>query len=296
MWLLFALLSPLFWAIVHILDRHCVERIFDRPWFGVITGALATVVIFPFALFALLVVPLELPTWEFILWALLAGALVQLSQVFYFQSLNNSEAGIVAAYLNTVPALLPVASYLLQGTILKGWHYTGIMVLVVSSICFSLLDTNRQTRQQTFWFMLLASVLQVGALLIEKHVFEHSTFLAGFLTFTIGLVLSGLMPLAIPNIRSAFIRNLATLRPAIPIIIGIEMANLIALFMSQRAIDLGIPSLVAAVEASIPGYTFLLTMAWVSRRKKFSENEVGQKIGLKLLLVAVMAIGVWLVS
>ena len=42
MWLVFALLSPLFWAIVTVLDRHCVERIFDRPWMGVITSALAS--------------------------------------------------------------------------------------------------------------------------------------------------------------------------------------------------------------------------------------------------------------
>jgi len=37
-WLAFALVSPAFWAIVHVLDSYCVDKVFDRPWIGVITS------------------------------------------------------------------------------------------------------------------------------------------------------------------------------------------------------------------------------------------------------------------
>lgn len=296
MWLFFALLSPLFWAIVHLLDRHCVERVFDRAWFGVMTGALASLVMIPIVAFAAPFVVMRLPTWQIIILALLAGSLIQLSQVFYFQSLSNSEAGIVAAYLNMIPALLPLASYWLFGTVLERWHYAGILILVTSSICFSLLDTNRQARRQTFLLMLLASVIQVAALMIEKYVFDQGTFFVGFLLVTTGLVVSGLMPLTIPNVRNAFIDNLTTLRPAIPTILVIEIANLIALFMSQRALDLGIPSLVAAVESSIPAYIFLLTIVLVPWARKYGIYYSLNRLGLKLIIVAIMVYGVWLVS
>ena len=89
---------------------------------------------------------------------------------------------------------------------------------------------------------------------------------------------------------------MATLRPAIPLIIGIEVANLIALFMSQRAIDLGVPSLVCAVEASIPAYTLLLAILLLAITKRFGDEEARNWLFPKLLLVAIMVFGVWLVS
>jgi len=296
MWLLFALLSPLFWAIVHVLDRHCVERVFNRPWMGVITSALASLVVFLSVPFALGFMEWRLPPWEIVGFALLAGALIQLSQGFYFQALEYTEAGIVAAYWNMTPALLPLASYLALGKVLAGWHYVGIALLVVSSVCFCLLDTNARGRWQSFFLMLAASLIQVAALLIEKRVFDGGAFFMGFLLITVGIIVTGAAPLLIPSVRAAFIGNMATLRPAIPMIVGIEIANLIALLMSQRAISLGDPSLVAAVESSIPAYTFVLAVLLLAMTKRFGDDEARHWLPFKLALVVVMAVGVWRVS
>jgi uncharacterized membrane protein len=296
MWLLFALLGTFFWAIVHVLDRHCVERVFNRPWMGVITSSLASLTVFLALPFAIPFVTLELPAWGIIFLALFAGALVQLSQAFYFQALEHTEAGIVAAYWNLTPTILPLASYILLGKVLDGWHYVGIAVLVVSSVCFCLVDTNLRGRWQSFLLMFGASAVQVPALLIEKYVFEQGTFFVGFLLITVGIIASGSAPLLVPGVRRAVARNLVTLRPAIPLIVGIECANLTALFMSQRAIDLGIPSLVAAVEASLPAFTFVLAIILLSVNKLFSDEEARGWLPLKLILVGTMGYGVWLVS
>ena len=53
MWLFYALLGPPFWALVHILDSHCVGEVFDRPWVGIVTSSLATAVIVLFLPFIL---------------------------------------------------------------------------------------------------------------------------------------------------------------------------------------------------------------------------------------------------
>jgi hypothetical protein len=90
---------------------------------------------------------------------------------------------------------------------------------------------------------------------------------------------------------------MADLRPAIPMIVGIEVANLVALFMSQRAIDLGIPSLVAAVESTIPAYTFALSIALVLfTKERFGDPKAWHRLPLKLILVGIMAVGVVLLS
>lgn len=79
-------------------------------------------------------------------------------------------------------------------------------------------------------------------------------------------------------------------------IVGIELANLTALFMSQRAVDLGVPSLVAAVEASLPAFTFALAIILWAVTKRFGDDEAHRRLVLKFSLVGVMGLGVWLVS
>lgn len=84
MWLLFALLFPLCFAVVSVLDSYCVEKIFDRPWMGVITGSLASSVAFILIPVSQISASWAAPGWDLVLLALLAGALTQLMQGFYF--------------------------------------------------------------------------------------------------------------------------------------------------------------------------------------------------------------------
>jgi hypothetical protein len=113
---------------------------------------------------------------------------------------------------------------------------------------------------------------------------------------TFGIIISGSIPLLFPPIRKAFAGNMAVLKPAIPVIIGIEVINLAAYFFSQRAISLGEPSLVAAVESSIPAYTFVISAALFALVPRLGDPRAKERIWLKLLLVGAMAIGVGLVS
>jgi hypothetical protein len=143
--------------------------------------------------------------------------------------------------------------------------------------------------------MLVASMIQVAALMIMKAGYTDAPFFVGFLYVTLGIVLTGAAPLTHRGVRNAFRLNMAALRPAFGLIVGIEMLNLIALFMSQRAIDLGVPSLVAAVEATIPAYTFALSIL-LTLATRFGDRRAAERMPWKLVLVGAMAIGVFLVS
>ena len=213
MWLFYALLGPPFWALLNILDSHCVGNVFDRPWIGVITGSLATGVIALTFPFILPYMEWELPEWHIIGLALLAGGLIQLSQAFYFQALEKTEAGIVAAYENFTPTLLPLASFLLMGDVLEIWHYIAIGVLILASICFALIDLSRHGKWDSIILMLAVSTIQVAVILIEKYVFEHSTFIISFAFIILGVVLSGVLPiLLVSNVRKVFTNNIPKLK------------------------------------------------------------------------------------
>jgi drug/metabolite transporter (DMT)-like permease len=224
---------------------------------------------------------------------MLAGGLIQLGQGFYFQALEKTEAGIVAAYGNFTPTLLPLAGYFLMGDVLQPWHYITIGVLVIASICFCLIDLSRNGKWDSVFLMLTASTAQVAAILIEKYVFEQGTFLISFAFVIMGVALSGVLPiLVMPSVRKAFSKNIPKLKPLAPLFIGIEMANLAALYMSQRAVDLGSPSLASAMETTVPGYTFLLTILLLSLKHRFGNEEARYQLRTKLVLVGIMVAGV----
>jgi drug/metabolite transporter (DMT)-like permease len=246
--------------------------------------------------FAFPFVTWSLPAWQVICGLVSAGMLLQISQAFYFQALEYSEAGIVAAYWNMTPALLPFAALVVVGSVLSMRHYVGVATLILVSVCFSIVDSNRRGRWRTFFLMLAASFIQVVAILVMKYGFENGTFFVGFLLVTLGIVGAGSAPLLHRTVRDTFGRNMAKLRPAIPMVVGIEFANLIALFMSQKALDLGIPSLVTAVETTIPAYTFALSLLLAVATKRFGDKRASHHLSLKLALVGMMVFGVSLVA
>jgi drug/metabolite transporter (DMT)-like permease len=293
MWLYYALLSPPFWAFLNILDSHCVGNVFDRPWIGVITGSLATAVMLLAFPFVLPYVEWELPEWHIIALAFFVGALIQLQQAFFFQALEKTESGIIAAYENLTPTLLPLASYFFIGDVLQPWHYISIGVLVLTSLCFALIDVSRSGRWDSIVLMLIASIIQVAVILIEKYVFEHSAFVISFMFILIGVVLSGVLPLlVVPDVRKTFSNNIPKLKPFIPLFIGLEFANVFALYLSQKAVDLGSPALSAAMEATVPAYSFLFTIVLLFFKHRYGNEDVRYRLRTKLVLVGIMSVGI----
>jgi drug/metabolite transporter (DMT)-like permease len=296
MWLFFALLFPFFFAVVCVLDSYCVERVFDRPWMGVITSSLASVVAFLALPFALPFAIWNEPRWEIIALALLAGTLAQVAQGLYFQSLSYSEAGIVTAYLNLVPVILPVVSYSLFGQAFGPWTYVGIALNITASVLMCLLDSNFQARWKSFFLMLAGCFLYAAGVLVEKYIFDRIPVLEGFLLITAGIVISGSLSLALPRVRLVFRKNMAALRPAFVILIGIEVVNLLAIYFRHRALSLGDPSLIEAVATIQPGYTFGLSFLLYVIAPRFGDAQAKENLWLKLLLVGAMVSGVRLVS
>lgn len=296
MWIYFALLTPLFFAFVHILDRFCVEDIFEEPWIGVLTSALASLVIFLPLPYLAPILNWWLPSIPIVLMALGAGALIQFSQFFYFKALSYSEAGIVAAYWNMVPAIIPFASFLVFREMLSQTQYAGIALLTFASVFFCLIDTNKKNRWDSFILMFIASIMQVAMFLMQDIVFEHIPYSEGFYIITCGLILAGLTPLLFAHNRQVIARNSLSLTKGAKLFMLIELVNLAALASSQKAVSLGIPSLVAAVESTIPAYTFILSILLVIIAPKLGDPQSKTKLATKFSLVGVMTYGVLLVS
>jgi uncharacterized membrane protein len=292
MWIQYALFSSFLWAIVHILDEHCVDKIFSKPWLGVITSSAISAGVF--LLVPILNIPIVFPHWDILLICLATGAIVQLSQFFYFRALDYSDSGTVAAYWNLTPIFLLAISYWLFGYLITGNNYVGVACLLVASVGLCSIDkfTNRW---DTLYLMSIAAGFQTVVVLIEKYIFEQTDFFGAFLMIIAGMIISGLACLTIPKVRQTLIQDLPKINQALPIFIAIELINLVALYSGQTAVKLGVPVLVSAIEASTPAYAFGLSLIIAALRGRI-DRETRQKLPLKWGLVGLMMMGVWLIG
>jgi drug/metabolite transporter (DMT)-like permease len=291
MWLILALSSSLVWAIVHILDEHCVDKIFSKPWVGVLTSSAISAGIF-------LLVPFSgqkvvIPSWEILAVCLLTGAVIQGSQYYYFLALDCSDCGTVSAYWNLTPTFLPVISYWLFGYVITGNNYVGIGLLILGSVGLCLND-RLPNKWDTLYLMTIAASLQTIVVLLEKYIFDRTDFFGAFLAITVGTVMAGLSAFRSKEVRATFRANLPSISKAWRVLVAIELLNWIALYLGQSAVKDGIPSLVSAIEASIPAFAFGLSMGIAFLNRQFDSYRKG--LGLKLAMIGLMMVGVWLIG
>jgi uncharacterized membrane protein len=292
MWIQYSLLSSFLWAIVHILDEHCVDNIFSKPWLGVITSSGISVGIF--LLFPILNATLVIPHFNILLICLMTGAIIQLSQLFYFRALDCSDSGTVAAYWNLTPIFLPIISYWLFGYLITWNSYIGILLLVITSVGLCSID-KFTSRWDTLYLMSIAAGLQTVVVLFEKYIFEHTDFSGAFLAINAGVIISGLSALMFKEVRTTLIKDLPKIKTSLPVFIVIELINWAALYTGQIAVKVGVPVLVSAIQASTPAFAFGISLLIAILRRRL-DIETSQNLTTKWSLVGLMIVGVWLIG
>lgn len=293
MWIAFSLSAAFFFALVHVLDEFCVGEVFEKPWFGVITSSIASIIVFQLIPFVAPFTDMTLPSWPIILMAIAAGVLIQLSQAIYFKALSFTEAGTVAAYLNMIPAILPIVTFFILGVTITLREASGIAILIGASVMICFLDSNLTTRWKSFFHIFLVCILQVAAYALEEYLFERTNFIWGFIFITTGIIATGLLPLLFKKVRIDLHRNARKLSGLAKFFIAIEIVNLLALFSAQRGIDLGKAPLVAAVETTVPALTFIISLVFIWALGRKHKHE---KLHFKLPLIGVMVVGVLLIT
>ncbi len=298
MWLTIALLSAIFFGIVHVMDSYCVDHVLEKPFIGMITSAIASSVVFLAIPFTLpILVPIQMPSIKIIVFCLSAGALIQINQALYFKALSYSEAGTVAGYWNMVPAFLPIVSFFYFGEVLEDSNYIGLYLIVMASVGLCLLDNKTKGSFVAFLLILFGTSLQITALLLMKIIFDEIQYFVGFILITTGMILMGLSPLMLQNFRRVFVSNLTKLAPAMHLFIIVEIVNLLAYGFLEKAIHIGgNPSLVAAIDATTSGFTFIFSIFFFFVSKKFGDIRSQENLGLKFINVGVMVMGVLMVS
>ncbi|MFA7681898.1 MAG: EamA family transporter [Candidatus Peribacteraceae bacterium] len=298
MWLIFAILAPFLYAIVHILDNYCVKDIFNKPWLGMFTSSISTLVIL------LLLCPILIPLTDFWYWGSLniifiacaSGLLAQLGYGLYFTALSKSETGIIAAYSNIIPALVALWGFVFFGQLLKPFHYIGILILIICSASFYRIDSKENAKLQALILIIAASILQSWEYIIDDHIFSVLPFSQGIFFIAIGMVIGGLSPLIFSKTRNIILEELPLLVHRRKTFVGIEIIDIFALLSAEKAIELGNPALVSSLESALPAFVFLISLFLFYIGHTPVKKVIKQNFIIKIMLVVFMVIGVRLIS
>lgn len=294
-WFYLALLAPLLFAIVVLIDDNLLRFIYRGPYLASaisgVFGALPLVSLF-------FVHNLSIQT-PFAVIMVLAGFLTTLYYFFYFRCLERESPSIVIAMLSLVPATLPLLAYFLLDERLLGIQIVGFVLVLVASLGLALTSVRKFKFSRALLPVLVVVVLLDIISLLTKYVYEHVDFYPAYMYFAGGMGLGGVyfsLIIYFDKVKHDFSFIKRNVYKVVPLLIGVELIGIAAEFTSNLAISRGPVSLVRAIEGIQPMYILLIALALYPLWPKHFREAAEGKLAKKFAFMSVIVIGLLLIS
>src|SRR3989344_1012075 len=216
-WLLAAVLSYFFFAIVSLGDKYLLS---GRPnpkiyvFYSGILGALA-VILAPFVGFFV-------PETSLILLCLFVGAIYIFSLLGIFEGLERFEASRI------IPAI---------GGLSPFFHFLAFLPLIIGTVLISL-EPGKKIFSKGLGISAISAFLLALLFVLTKYVYLEVPFWTGFIWIRIGAFLTALLFFFTKEVESEiFRRKLSFSRKTGVIFIAIQMAGALAFILQNLAID-----------------------------------------------------------
>ena len=282
-WLFYALLAPLLFAVVNILDKFLRDKHLGTFTLSVFVGlgSLWVLALIPFIGFPASTVV--------IIAGLVTGFLFFVNAFPYFQALAVEEASrVIPLWALEAPIVLVLAFILLKERLLLN-DYIGFVLVVAGAFLIltrKLSDVLRPGK--AFFLMLLASTFTSTGIIISKWLYSETSFLSVQLLMGLGTGLSALLTLLVfADKRKEFINDILKLKKATVFQLGFRQLTIsIGFIVFGLALLSGSASLSTALVQLSALYVFI--MATVLSR--FLPHILEEKIDKKTLLTKAAAI------
>ncbi len=287
LWLIFALATPLVWAITNIIDKYALSKLINDAWLPMIifswVGAVASLIIF--GVHGLHV------SWATIFIALVTGVVYCLSEVSYFEAARHEEISRVISLIYLDPLFTALFASLFLKEIFSFAQYLGVVLLVVGAVLISYKPGDTKMATRTIVLCLAGACLCAVNNLLSKYMLGSVDFWSVF-----ALIRMGSFVVLIPTMiaKRTTIKNLITQTPRSFAIITSSMTlNLFGSLFLVIALSLGFATLTVALSALQPLFVLILTVL-VGTHYPHILQEVGGKraVLLKLVAIALMFIGI----
>lgn len=293
-WFYLALLAPLLYAIVNLLDDNLLQFVYKSPYVAAVSAGFygSLPLLSRFFLDSHRLPP------HLAMLSLLAGFLTLSYYFFYFRGLETDTPSIVVALFGLAPATIPFFAHFIVHERLGVAEIIGFVIVLLASLALAVADFKRFRFSRALFFVVIAVIFMDAASIITKYVYQKTDFYSAYLYFSAGMGVGGLsFLLARFSDNAATIRDIARgIKRLLPVFIVAELLGLAAEFTLNLAISRGPVSLVKVIEGIQPMFVLLIALGlhpfWP---KYFREGESGHLVR-KFALMAVIIIGLAVIS
>jgi drug/metabolite transporter (DMT)-like permease len=253
-WLIFAILAPLGYAVVNIIDKFLLEKKIKNFYsYAVFTGFLY-------------IIPISI-VWYFVgfpsvdqktaLIVFFVGICYGIIHFLYYYVLTKYEVSRIVALFYIYPVFVALFSFVFIGEKLSWTHYTAIVIAVLGTI-FLGTEKHKETWRisHLFWIMLLASILPAIIDVSDKYLLSKYSYWEVYILVMIPTAVISILPVFSRNVR----RDLYQPARSIFQILIIEITAFGAGYSFLRAASVAPISIVSALSTLQPVFVFAFTI------------------------------------
>lgn len=298
-WLTPALLAPILYTIVVLVDKYIVEKQLQHIW-GLPLYTTSLGLIFGTG-FWLASDRIWLSSRDGTL-ILLAGAFTIWGGILYFKAMSQETSSVIVVLFQMQPIMVLLLSWLLLGEWITPRQLLGFFLILITAILLSLQPVAAALRQlrlsPAFFWILVADAMWAIAAILFKFVIQTDAFLVGAAYESWGIFLGGLLAaICFPQMRRDFRASLRSGSRLLGIISLSESLFVIAKFIQLLAITLGPVALVVVLGSAQIFFTLIIaSILTLLAPHIFKENLAPRHLATRAFWSALMVLGIWLVG
>lgn len=294
-WFLLALLAPLIYAFVNLIDDNLLRHIYKGPRLAAAVSGLFGAV----PLVSLLWVGWTPIKTSLALMMLAAGVLTALYYYNYFKALERESPSVVVAMFSLIPATLPILAYFFVDERLSGLQLVGFLIILLASLALSLTDVRKFTFSKALVPVLWVVVFSDIVAILTKYVYDRAEFYPAFMFFAAGLGIGGLyfaFWVFVERAKQDMSLLKKKLRKLIPILITVELFGVAAEFTTNLAVSRGPVSLVNVLEGVQPIFVLLIAVLLYPIAPHLFREAAEGKLAKKFACMAIILVGLGVIA
>ena len=292
-WFVFALLSPIMFAICNVLDKFILTKKIKDSFSYTIIGA-------AFNIFPILILIFYLKIFNFsAIMAVLYGFIFVFLYVVYNKAMMEEDASRVSSISRMSPLFLLILSFFLLNEVLNYQKYFGIMLLVASAILVSYKKSGKKFHLSigialAFYFSFGLSVMGV----IAKYGLGYIDYWTFFFWNLIGNLLGCLFMILVPSVRRNLVRDASKVdKNTFLLVLSSSIFAWLGYVFYFIATSINFVSLVSALSSIQPFIVFLLALVLTIYKPKILKEDISKmSLTFKVLAVVLVIIGSFLIA
>ncbi len=296
MWLFFAFLAPAFYGIANVFDNLLTNKHFKNPAVLVFYTSLFNIIFIPLLFFFYELSWPSMATWP--IFAVLG--FVNVAYLWpYYKGLQSDDTSTAVSFFSLGRIFIPFWAFFIVGETLSFGEYTGVLLIIISSILLSMQGSLKDIKlsKALFYILFAAFIISFEGVLL-KLLFNQGVSAGNAIAWE--MIISFVFAMLLifhkdswVDIKSSF----PLFKKKLPVFFVEEGVTFVAFSAGAIALTMAPVSLVKSITIFSPFFVLLYAKLFGKKFPELFNEQKGVGITLKkVLLFTVMTIGVLLVT